>query len=83
MFRRLDMKVTLLLFLLALSGCNVYYSPSGKAFPRSWGEPPEIQTRDYVLLPGEFGHGSSTLLYWIRANQRCGTISPLEIRVFP
>lgn len=39
-----------------------------KEFPVRWGPPPEIQTRDYVELPGGFGHGSSTLKHWIAAN---------------
>jgi hypothetical protein len=35
-------------------------------YPAHWGEPPRIQTRDYVPLPGGYGHGSSTLAHWIR-----------------
>lgn len=46
-----------------------YTSPSGKAFPRTWGKPPEIQTKDYRLLPDGYGHGSSTLYYWITENK--------------
>ena len=30
-------------------------------FPRHWGKPPEVQTKDFVKLPGRFGMGSSTL----------------------
>ena len=37
-------------------------------FPKHWGKPPEIQTRDMVKLPGKFGMGSSTLASWIREN---------------
>ncbi len=39
-----------------------------KAFPKHWGEPPQIQTRDYRRLPGGYGHGSSTLVAWIQSN---------------
>jgi len=37
-------------------------------FPRHWGKPPAIQTRDMVKLPGKFGMGSSTLANWISDN---------------
>lgn len=37
-------------------------------FPKHWGEPPRIQTRDYRPLPGGFGFGSSTLAHWIQQN---------------
>ena len=64
---------------LAMSGCCLpHLSPRGKPFPRNWGKPPEIQTKDYVPLPNGFGHGSSTLLHWIRSKQRCGTLSPTK-----
>ena len=46
-----------------------YKSPSGKAFPRLWGKPPEIQTKDSVPLPDGYGHGSSTLYHWIKENK--------------
>ena len=39
-----------------------------KKFPAHWGAPPRIQTRDYVKLPGGYGHGSSTLKKWIQEN---------------
>jgi hypothetical protein len=39
-----------------------------KEFPSHWGKPPEIQTMDYVELPAGYGHGSSTLAHWIKAN---------------
>ncbi|MEM0895675.1 MAG: DUF5060 domain-containing protein [Verrucomicrobiota bacterium] len=39
-----------------------------KKFPAHWGSPPDIQTRDYVPLPGGYGHGSSTLKHWIQGN---------------
>lgn len=38
-------------------------------FPAHWGPPPALQTRDHVELPGDYGHGSSTLRKWIEANQ--------------
>jgi len=86
------MRVALLILLVALfTGCccwncpriagpceAIYLSSSGKAFPASWGKPPEIQTKDYVPLPNGFGHGSSTLLHWIKLKQRCGTKNPTE-----
>ena len=43
-------------------------SSKRKAFPSQWGNPPAIQTRDYVALPGGFGNGSSTLARWISKN---------------
>jgi len=39
-------------------------------FPKRWGDPPEIQTMDYVELPPPYGHGSSTLRNWIEENLR-------------
>jgi hypothetical protein len=36
-------------------------------YPAHWGKPPLIQTRDYVPLPGGYGHGSSTLAKWIQS----------------
>ena len=57
------------LILLLTTGCKVYYAPSGKAFPRSWGKPPEIQTADHIPLPYGYGYGSSTLYGWIMKNK--------------
>ena len=37
-------------------------------FPKHWGRPPQIQVRDHVKLPKNFGHGSSTLAKWIADN---------------
>jgi hypothetical protein len=48
---------------------TAYYSPNGKPFPTKWGKPPEIQTKDYRLLPYGYGHGSSTLYSWIILNR--------------
>jgi hypothetical protein len=39
-----------------------------KPFPAHWGEPPKIETRDYRELPDGYGHGSSTMANWIKAN---------------
>jgi hypothetical protein len=41
-----------------------------KPFPEHWGEPPMIQTRDYVEWPNGYGHGSGTVAHWIRANMK-------------
>uniref|UniRef100_A0A7S2KDV1 Subtilisin inhibitor domain-containing protein n=1 Tax=Skeletonema marinoi TaxID=267567 RepID=A0A7S2KDV1_9STRA len=38
---------------------------SDSPFPAHWGQPPMGQTRDYVVLPGSYGRGSSTLKHWI------------------
>lgn len=49
-----------------------------KPFPAHWGQPPKIQTSDFVRLPGGYGQGSSTLAAWIAArmesDQAAGTI---------
>tara|TARA_R100000808_G_scaffold24949_2_gene59796 strand:+ start:15357 stop:15560 length:204 start_codon:yes stop_codon:yes gene_type:complete len=63
-------KVSIILLILVLTGCIVYRSPSGKAFPKSWGKPPEIQTKDYRPLPYGYGYGSSTLYHWIMKNKK-------------
>jgi glutaredoxin len=42
----------------------------GSKFPKHWGNPPAVQTRDYVKLPGNFGHGSSTLAKWIEEKMK-------------
>merc|ERR1719240_528865 len=49
-------KALLLAFIAAVFG--------GK-YPESWGEPPMVQTMDYRMLPGGYGHGSSTMVNWI------------------
>ncbi len=41
---------------------------SRPSYPAHWGEPPQIQTRDYRPLPGGYGRGSSTLASWIQKN---------------
>lgn len=42
--------------------------PEGKLFPKHWGRPPQIQTKDFRPLPADFGMGSSTLSAWIEKN---------------
>ncbi len=37
-------------------------------YPDHWGDPPQVQTRDYVPLPAGYGRGSSTLAKWIQEN---------------
>jgi len=64
------MRLLLLLLLVLSIGCKTYYAPSGKAFPWGWGQPPQIQTKDYVPLPDGYGHGSSTLKSWIKLNKQ-------------
>lgn len=46
----------------------VFKSPSGKPYPKHWGAPPKLQTRDLRPLPGGFGQGSGTLVKWISEN---------------
>ena len=58
----------ILLSAILLTGCKVYDAPNGGYFPYHWGAPPEIQTKDYVVLPEDYGHGSSTLRNWIQLN---------------
>jgi hypothetical protein len=44
---------------------NVETSKMRPEYPSRWGEPPRIQTRDLVQLPGGYGRGSGTLRNWI------------------
>jgi predicted secreted protein len=39
-----------------------------KAYPKHWGAPPRLQTKDLRPLPGGYGLGSSTLAKWIQQN---------------
>lgn len=64
------MKIILLLLAVFTLGCKTYYAPNGKAFPKNWGSPPEMQTKDYRPLPYGYGHGSSTLYHWIMENKK-------------
>lgn len=67
--RQFIMKQIILLAIgILMLGCQVHQSPDGKYFPYHWGEPPQIQTKDYRELPNGYGHGSSTLKNWIELN---------------
>ena len=59
----------LILLAILLTGCKFHKAPSGGYFPYGWGEPPQIQTKDYVKLPEPYGYGSSTLKKWIELNK--------------
>lgn len=47
-------------------------------FPQHWGKPPEVQTKDFVKLPGRFGRGSSTLAKWIADNIKKDKENPID-----
>lgn len=55
-------------FLTLLASAALALAAERKGFPAHWGQPPQIQTRDFVDLPGDYGKGSSTLRNWINAN---------------
>ena len=65
----------LLLSALLFIGCQFHKAPSGTYFPYGWGAPPEIQTKDYVKLPDDYGYGSSTLKNWIQLNKDRDTVT--------
>ena len=50
--------------------------PERPRFPKHWGHPPKIQTRDMVKLPANFGKGSSTLAHWIKDNLKRDSKKP-------
>ena len=50
--------------------------PERPRFPKHWGHPPKIQTRDMVTLPANFGKGSSTLAHWIKDNLKRDSKKP-------
>ena len=62
------MKRTTTILAALLFSLSVLAAEANKEFPARWGKPPATQTQDYVLLPGGYGHGSSTLAEWIAAN---------------
>lgn len=41
-----------------------------KEFPDNWGDPPVIEAKGSVSLPGGYGTGSSTLAAWITGNMQ-------------
>ena len=55
---------------LSSSSSPVTLGPSSflasRKFPAHWGAPPSRQTRDYVLWPAGYGHGSGTVRAWIQ-----------------
>lgn len=65
----------LILIAILLTGCKFHKAPSGGYFPYGWGEPPKIETKDYVKLPDNYGHGSSTLKNWIELNKQRDNIN--------
>ena len=64
------MKKILPILMLLLAGCQFHKAPNGIYFPYGWGKPPEIQTKDHVKLPDDYGYGSSTLKNWIELNKQ-------------
>ena len=62
--------IIVLICLVFIVGCQFHKAPTGIYFPHGWGEPPQIQTKDYVMLPDGYGHGSSTLKHWIKLNKQ-------------
>jgi hypothetical protein len=56
------------IFLSLLAGATLAVGAEKKSFPVHWGQPPRIETRDYVDLPSGYGKGSSTMRNWINAN---------------
>lgn len=56
------------IFLTLLAGVALTVAAEKKSFPAHWGQPPRIQTQDYIDLPGGYGKGSSTMRNWINAN---------------
>ncbi|MCC6823246.1 MAG: hypothetical protein V9H26_24440 [Verrucomicrobiota bacterium] len=63
----LNLRIIALVVTLGFS-LNLVWGKVAKEFPAHWGKPPEIQTQDYVELPADYGHGSSTLAKWIATN---------------
>mgnify|MGYP000204826207 CR=1 FL=1 len=54
--------------------------PQKMEFPAHWGQPPEVQTKDLVTLPGDYGRGSSTLASWISEQMRLDEERPLRAK---
>jgi len=60
--------ITLSLIALFFAFTVTLHAQEKKAYPKHWGDPPMIQTRDIRPLPGGYGQGSSTLAKWIQKN---------------
>ena len=54
-----------------------------KAFPKHWGAPPRLQTKDLRPLPGGYGRGSSTLAGWIQKNLDLDAKDPNRGKIKP
>jgi hypothetical protein len=59
---------TLTWIMMGVLSATLVAAETKKEFPAHWGQPPEIQLRDFVELPAGYGQGSSTLRNWIAAN---------------
>jgi len=68
--RRLGISLRIVAAAVATLGVPIYLllAQATKPFPAHWGQPPAIQTQDYIELPAGYGHGSSTLARWIEGN---------------
>jgi len=66
--RLTKMKAKLFCTILGVGLAITLPAEGAKKFPAHWGNPPAVETRDYVEMPAGFGHGSSTLKRWISAN---------------
>jgi len=64
--RRVGLQVSVVAALLLSGLCAV--AEQLKPFPDHWGEPPPVQTRDYVEWPDGYGHGSGTVAKWIETH---------------
>lgn len=47
---------------------NGWQRPDPYAFPKHWRDIPILEFPDIVRLPGDYGHGSTTLKNWIEQN---------------
>ncbi len=56
------------IFLTLFVGAALAVAAENKGFPAHWGQPPQVQTFDYVDLPGGYGKGSSTMRNWINTH---------------
>ncbi len=63
-----EMRALKLLWIVVAVPVASGQAEAAQAFPKHWGNPPAIQTRDYRPLPGGYGFGSSTMARWIQQN---------------